>query len=61
MTTSYDTEVLVIGAGPVGLTVATDLAQRGVRVTLVDYFKGAVHSARFTKRALKPAEFTRIR
>lgn len=36
-------------------------ASIGVRVTLVDYFKGAVHSARFTKRALRPAEFTRIR
>ena len=30
-------------------------------MTLVDYFKGAVHSARFTRRALTPAEFTGIR
>jgi hypothetical protein len=29
----------------------------GVRMTLVDYFKGAVRAARFTRRALKPAEF----
>ena len=29
----------------------------GVRVNLVYYFKGAVHSARFTRRALAPAEF----
>ena len=35
-------------------------ASVGVRVTLVDYFKGAVHSARFTRRALTPAEFTGI-
>jgi hypothetical protein len=34
-------------------------ASVGVRVTLVDYFKGAVHSARFTRRALTPAQFTR--
>jgi hypothetical protein len=29
----------------------------GVRITLVNYFKGAIHSARFTRRALAPAEF----
>jgi 2-polyprenyl-6-methoxyphenol hydroxylase-like FAD-dependent oxidoreductase len=29
-------DVLVAGAGPVGLTLAADLAQRGVRVTLVE-------------------------
>ena len=31
----------------------------GVRITLVNYFKGAIHSARFTRRALAPAEFER--
>lgn len=29
----------------------------GVRINRVNYFKGAVHSARFTRRALTPAEF----
>ncbi|BCS32488.1 laminin G Domain protein [Luteitalea sp. TBR-22] len=29
----------------------------GVRITLVNYFKGAIHSARFTRRALAPSEF----
>jgi hypothetical protein len=29
----------------------------GVRINLVDYFKGAVRQARFTDRALTPAEF----
>ena len=29
----------------------------GVRINLRDYFKGAVRKARFTKRALEPAEF----
>jgi hypothetical protein len=29
----------------------------GVRMNLVYYFKGAIHSARFTRRALTPAEF----
>ena len=31
-----DTSVLIVGAGPVGLTLALDLAQRGVRATLVE-------------------------
>jgi 2-polyprenyl-6-methoxyphenol hydroxylase-like FAD-dependent oxidoreductase len=31
-----DTEVLVVGAGPVGLTLAMDLARRGVAVTVAE-------------------------
>jgi 2-polyprenyl-6-methoxyphenol hydroxylase-like FAD-dependent oxidoreductase len=31
-----ETQVLVVGAGPVGLTLALDLAQRGVRCTLIE-------------------------
>src|SRR5215468_1880005 len=31
-----DPQVLVVGAGPVGLTLAIDLGQRGVRCVLVD-------------------------
>jgi 2-polyprenyl-6-methoxyphenol hydroxylase-like FAD-dependent oxidoreductase len=31
-----DTQVLIVGAGPVGLTLALDLAQRGVHATLVE-------------------------
>jgi 2-polyprenyl-6-methoxyphenol hydroxylase-like FAD-dependent oxidoreductase len=31
-----DTEVLVVGAGPVGLTLAIDLGRRGVRCTLIE-------------------------
>jgi 2-polyprenyl-6-methoxyphenol hydroxylase-like FAD-dependent oxidoreductase len=32
----FDTEVLVVGAGPVGLTLAVDLGQKGVRCTLIE-------------------------
>jgi hypothetical protein len=33
----------------------------GVRINLVYYFKGAVHSARFTRRALAPSEFVTLK
>lgn len=36
MQTRYDTDVLVIGAGPVGLSFAMDQVARGARVTLVE-------------------------
>jgi 2-polyprenyl-6-methoxyphenol hydroxylase-like FAD-dependent oxidoreductase len=36
MSEQIDTEVLVVGAGPVGLTLAIDLARRGVSVTLAE-------------------------
>jgi hypothetical protein len=32
----------------------------GVRINLVDYFKGAIHVARFTRRVLPPSAFLRI-
>ncbi len=43
--TNTDVEVLIIGAGPTGLTLACDLARRGVRFRIVDkathYFIGS--------------------
>ena len=37
-----DTEVLIVGAGPIGLTLAIDLGRRGVRCTLIEQ-KDAPH------------------
>ena len=40
-----DTEVLVLGAGPVGMFSALWLSERGIRVTIVDkYQRAALHS-----------------
>jgi 2-polyprenyl-6-methoxyphenol hydroxylase-like FAD-dependent oxidoreductase len=36
MATRIDTEVLIVGAGPVGLALAVDLAQRGIQVTVAE-------------------------
>src|SRR5215208_6975566 len=36
MTDAFDTEVLIVGAGPTGLTLAIDLGQRGIRCLLIE-------------------------
>ena len=41
MTQNFNSDVLVVGAGPVGLTLAMDLAQRGVKVLVVEVRKFA--------------------
>ena len=36
MDSRINTDVLIVGGGPVGLTLAIDLAQRGIEVTVAD-------------------------
>jgi len=45
---AMDTQVLIIGGGPVGLTLAIDLGKRGVRATLIEgisRYHGGAHLA----------------
>ncbi len=46
-------EVALIPQGP-------GRASAGVRINLKDYFKGAIRTARFTRRALEPGEFLKV-
>lgn len=36
LSTGFDTEVLIVGAGPTGLTLAASLLARGVRICVID-------------------------
>ncbi len=46
MAEGFDTDVLVVGAGPTGLTLAGQLASRGVAVRLVDKAEGRSDKSR---------------
>ena len=50
------------GAGVVSLAPqGAGRTSIGVRINKVDYFKGAIRTARMTRRALAPAEFLQVR
>ena len=42
----YETDVLVVGAGPTGLTLAASLIARGVRTTVVDRLAAGANTSR---------------
>ena len=45
-TGGYDTDVLIVGAGPTGLTLATALATRGVRACVIDRLSAGDNTSR---------------
>ena len=46
MSSTYDTDVLVIGAGPTGLTLAASVVARGVATTVVDRHTAGANTSR---------------
>lgn len=54
-----DTEVLVVGAGPVGLALAGDLGWRGHRCMLIDSGNGVIGQPRMDLVGIRTMEFCR--
>lgn len=54
-----DTDVLVVGAGPVGLALAGDLGWRGIRCMVVDRGDGAIDQPKMTMVGIRTMEFCR--
>jgi 2-polyprenyl-6-methoxyphenol hydroxylase-like FAD-dependent oxidoreductase len=61
----FDTDVLIVGAGPTGLTLASALATRGVRATVIDRLAEGANTSRAavvharTLEVLEPLGVTR--
>ena len=54
-----ETPVLIVGAGPVGLGLAIDLARRGVPSTVVEARDGTVTNPKMTQVAMRSMEIVR--
>lgn len=59
MPNHYDTDVLVIGAGPVGLCLAGDLGQRGHRVIIIDKLDGSIEQPKMDMVGIRTMEYCR--
>jgi 2-polyprenyl-6-methoxyphenol hydroxylase-like FAD-dependent oxidoreductase len=56
---SVSAPVLVVGAGPVGLALAGDLARRGHTVTIVERGDGTIEQPRMDMVGVRTMEFCR--
>ncbi len=56
---SFETEVLVVGAGPVGAALAGDLGTRGVRCCLIEATDGQVFDPRLHSVSVRTMELAR--
>jgi 2-polyprenyl-6-methoxyphenol hydroxylase-like FAD-dependent oxidoreductase len=54
-----ETPVLIIGGGPVGLTLALDLGWHGIACTLIEQGDGSVTNAKFVDINMRTMEFCR--
>ena len=59
MTLAIRTPVLIVGAGPVGLSLALDLGQRGVNVILIETGSGLIEHSKIGHIAVRTMEFFR--
>ena len=55
MAGKFDTDVLICGAGAAGLTLAVDLARRGISFRLIDKLAGTVLQAREARASSRAA------
>jgi 2-polyprenyl-6-methoxyphenol hydroxylase-like FAD-dependent oxidoreductase len=54
-----ETDVLIVGAGPVGLSLAIDLGRRGISCVVVERSDGIIHHPKATAQNARTMEFFR--
>src|SRR6185312_8503920 len=55
----HETDVLIVGAGPVGLSLAIDLGRRGISCLVVERSDGIIRHPRATAQNARTMEFFR--
>jgi len=59
MSNKTDTEIIIVGAGPVGLSLAGDLGRRGHRCLIIEKGDGSVFQAKMDMVGVRTMEFCR--